>query len=102
MGFSGTLRSRDRLDTRHSASPQALAEHLRRLAYLHMVQGRPECFPVIDEAIAIHKRGRLVHRHQLGECLLCRGHAYCEFDRPGKGLEDLSAALNHVSIKVDP
>ena len=87
---------------RHSASPQALAEHLRRLAYLHMFQGRPECFAAIDEAIAIHKRGSLVHRHELGECLLCRGHAYHEFGQPGKSLEDLSAALNHVSLKVAP
>ncbi len=87
---------------RDSASPKALAEHLRRLAYFHMVQGRPECFPVIDEAIGIHKRGSLVHRHELGECLLCRGHAYCEFEQPGKALEDLSAALNHVSLKIDP
>ncbi|MCP4203412.1 MAG: hypothetical protein GY769_15955, partial [bacterium] len=66
-----------------------------------MFRGRAECFPVIEEAIAIHKRGSLVHRHELGECLLCRGHAYFEFDQPGKSLEDLSAALNHVSIKID-
>ncbi len=87
---------------RDSASPKALAEHLRRLAYFYMVRGRPECFPIIGEAIAIHKRGSLVHRHGLGECLLCRGHAYFEFDQPGKSLEDLSAALNHVSLRIDP
>ncbi len=93
---------RDARKFRDSASPKALAEHLRRLAYLHMFQSRPECFAVIDEAIAIHKRGSLVHRHELGECLLCRGHAYFEFGQPGKSLEDLSAALNHVSLKIDP
>ena len=84
-----------------SASPKALAEYLRRLAYLRLCQHDAECFEVIGEAIAIHKRGNLVHRHELGECLLCRGHAYFEFKQPGKSLEDLSAALNHISIKID-
>ena len=70
------------------ASPKALTEHLRRLAYLRMYQGRPECFPIVSEAIEIHKRGSLVNRHELGECLLCRGHAYFEFRQPGKSLEE--------------
>ena len=87
---------------KESASPKALAEHLRRLAYLRMVQRRPEAFRLIGEAIAIHKCGSLVYRHALGECLLCRGHVYYTFNQPGKSLEDLSAALNHVSIKIDP
>ena len=86
---------------KESASPKALAEHLRRLAYLQMVQRRPEAFSLIGDAIAINKRGNLVDRHALGECLLCRGHAYYEFGQPGKSLEDLSAALNHISPKVD-
>ncbi len=54
---------------RESASPQVLAEHLRRFAYLRMVQHQPEVFPLIEEAIAIHKRGNLVNRHELGQCL---------------------------------
>ena len=86
---------------KNSASPKALAEHLRRLAYLRLCQHDAECFEIIIEAIAIHKRGNLVHRHELGECLLCRGHAYFEFKQPGKSLEDLSAALNHISLKID-
>ena len=86
---------------KNSASPKALAEHLRRLAYLRLCQHDAECFEIISEAIAIHKRGNLVHRHELGECLLCRGHAYFEFKQPGKSLEDLSAALNHISLKID-
>ena len=84
------------------ASPKALTEHLRRLAYLRMYQGRPECFPIVGEAIEIHKRGNLVNRHKLGECLLCRGHAYFEFRQPGKSLEDLTASLNHISLRKDP
>lgn len=84
------------------ASPKALAEHLRRFAYLRMYQGQPECFSMIDEALAIHKRGNLVNRHELGECLLCRGHAYFEFRQPGKSLEDLTASLNHISVQKDP
>ncbi len=59
------------------------------------------CFENVGEAIRIHKRGNLVHRHELGECLLCRGHAYHEFKQPGRSLEDLSAALNHISLKID-
>ena len=84
-----------------SASPKALAEHLRRLAYLRLFQKNAECFEIIGDAIAIHKRGSLVDRHALGECLLCRGHAYYEFDQPGKSLQDLTASLNHISIKID-
>ena len=84
------------------ASPKALAEHLRRYAYVLMHQGQPECFSVISEAIEIHKRGTLVYRHQLGECLLCRGRAYFEFRQPGKSLEDLTAALSHISVQIDP
>lgn len=86
---------------RHNASPKVLAEHLRRLAYLRIIQHRPEVFPLVEEAIAIHKRGNLVNRHELGECLLCRGHGYFAFGQPGESLEDWSAALNHISIKVD-
>jgi len=86
---------------RDSASPKALADYLRRLAYLRLCQHDAVCFEIIGEAIAIHKRGSLVYRHELGECLLCRGHAYFEFDQPGRSLEDLSAALNHISLKID-
>ena len=86
---------------RDNASLQAWAEYLRRLAYLRLFQMNAECFPIINEAIGIHKCGNLVNRHALGECLLCRGHAYHEFDQPGRSLEDLSASLNHISIKID-
>lgn len=84
------------------ASRRAVAELYRRLAYLRLVQKRPEAFTLIDEAIAIHKHGNLVHRHELGQCLLCRGHAYYAFGQPGKSLEDLTAALNHISLRSDP
>ncbi len=87
---------------REGASPRALAEHLRRYAYVLMHQGQPECFSVISEAIEIHKRGTLVYRHQLGECLLCRGRAYFDFRQPGKSLEDLTAGLSHISVQIDP
>ena len=84
-----------------SASPEALAEYLRRLAYLRIFQQDPECFQLIDEAIAIHKRGNLVNRHALGECLVCRGHAYVVFGQHGKSFDDWTAALNHLSIKIN-
>ena len=85
-----------------SASPKALAEHLRRLAYLRLCQKNPESFVFIEEAMAIHKKGNLVKRHAFGECLLCRGHAYVVFDQSGKSLDDWTAALNHLSLKDDP
>ena len=87
---------------RDNASPKALAEYLRRYAYLCLVQHRPEAFGVINEAIAIHKRGNLVSRHPLGECLLCRGAAYLEFEQPDKVFDDYTAALNHLSFDEDP
>lgn len=86
---------------RASASPAALAEYLRRLAYLRIVQQDAECFPLVEEAITIHKRGNLVNRHGLGECLVCRGHAYVVFGQHGKSFDDWSAALNHLSLKID-
>lgn len=87
---------------RKHASPKALAEYLRRYAYLCIFEHRLDAFEAINEAIAIHKQGNLVHRHQLGECLLCRGHAYQEFDQLGKCLDDLTASLNHISLTEDP
>ncbi len=84
-----------------SASSKALAEYLRRLAYLRICQKNPECFPIIEEAIAIHKRGNLVNRHALGECLVCRGHAYVMFDQHGKSFDDWTASLNHLSLKIN-
>ncbi len=84
------------------ASPKALAEHLRRAAYFLLYQQDPDCFPVIGEALSIHKRGNLVHRHAFGECLICRGRAYVMFNQHGKSFDDYTAALNHVSIKIDP
>lgn len=87
---------------KESASPKALAEHLRRIAYLRIFQKDPECFPSIEEAIAIHKKGNLVTRHALGECLVCRGHAYFVFGQQGKSLDDWTASLNHLSLKIDP
>ena len=86
---------------RGSASPRALAEYLRRLAYLRIFQHDVACFPIIEEAIAINKRGNLVDRHALGECLVCRGHAYVEFNQHGKSFDDWTAALNHLSIKIN-
>ncbi len=84
-----------------SASPTALAEYLRRLAYLRIFQHDAECFPIIEEAITIHKRGNLVNRHLLGECLVCRGHAYVEFNQHGRSFDDWTASLNHLSMKID-
>ncbi len=86
---------------RDSATPTALAEYLRRLAYLRICQKDAECFPIIGEAIEIHKRGNLVNRHALGECLVCRGLAYVVFDQHGKSFDDWTAALSHLSIRTD-
>lgn len=86
---------------RDSASTTALAEYLRRLAYLRIFQHDPVCFSVIAEAISIHKRGNLVDRHAFGECLVCRGHAYVVFDQRGRSFDDWTAALNHLSLKID-
>ena len=86
---------------RESASPQALAEYLRRLAYLRIFQKDPEGFRIIGEALAIHKRGNLVDRHAFGECLVCRGHSYVVFGLHGKSFDDWTASLNHLSIRVN-
>ncbi len=83
------------------ASRKALAAHLLRLAYLRLHQKDPECFRVIEEAIAINKRGNLVTRHALGECLVCRARAYVMFNQHGKSFDDYTAALNHLSLKID-
>ena len=83
-----------------NASPKALAEYLRRLAYLRIIQHDPECFVLVGEAIALEKQGDLVDRHGLGTSLLCRGCAYVEFGRHGKSFDDWSAALCHLSIKL--
>lgn len=93
---------------RHARLYQALApgpvvaDFLRRFAYLRLVQHDPAAFPLIEEAISIHKRGNLVDRHELGECLVCRGHAYFAFKQPAKAVEDWTAALNHLSLQRDP
>jgi len=89
---------------RHEAQAPAhvIADLYRRLAYLRIFQHDPEVFDLIGEAIAIHKRGNLVERHGLGECLLCRGHAFHEFELPGRSLEDWTAALSHLSMRRDP
>ena len=86
---------------RTSASPAVLADHLRRFAYLRICQRDPHCFQLIEEALSIHKQGNLVHRHPLGECLLCRGHANIVFGYAGRSFDDLTAALNHLSLRVD-
>lgn len=86
---------------RDGASPEVLAEYLRRLAYLRLFQKDPECFPIISEAITICKRGNLVNRQALGECLVCRGHAFVMFDQHGKSFDDWTAALNHLSIRIN-
>ncbi|MCP3962146.1 MAG: hypothetical protein GY719_30250 [bacterium] len=85
------------------ASQKALAEHLRRYAYLRIFQQDPACFAIIGEAITINRmRGNLVTRHALGECLICRGRAYFVFGKQGDAFADYTAALNHVSLKIDP
>ena len=85
----------------HAPAP-IVADLYRRLAYLRMVQQDPEAFQLIDEAVAILKRGNLVERHDLGRCLVCRGQAFFDFKQPGKSLEDLTAALNHLSLRKGP
>ncbi len=90
------------LEYEASAPGLIVADLYRRLAYLRIVQHDPECFTMIERGISIHKLGNLVDRHGLGECLLCRGHAYFDFDKPGKSLGDYTAALNHLSLKRDP
>jgi tetratricopeptide (TPR) repeat protein len=84
---------------RDRASPIALAKHLRYYAVLCIYQRRPEAFELLNEAMAIFKRGSLVHRHEFGECLVCRGIAYDEFNQPEKTLGDFTAALNHLSLQ---
>ena len=83
------------------ASPKALAEHLRRYAYLHAYQKDPLCFAIIEEALTIHRQGNLVDRHAFGECLICRAFAYVTFGHHGRSFDDYTAALNHVSLKID-
>ena len=85
-----------------NASPPALAQYLRRFADLCIRQLDPECFPLIEEGLALYKIGNLVDRHGIAEMLLCRGMAYCHFEQPGRAFDDWSAALNHVEIKHDP
>ncbi len=86
--------------TKH-ASRKALAAYLLRLAYLRLHQKDPECFRVIEEAIAINKRGNLVARHALGECFVCRARAYVMFNQHGRSFDDYTAALSHLSLKID-
>ncbi len=43
-----------------------------------------------------------MNRHALGECLICRARAFVMFNQHGKSFDDYTAALNHVSIKLDP
>ncbi len=93
---------REALKYETSAPAPIIADLYRRLAYLRLVQHDPECFMMIEKALSIHKLGNLVDRHGLGECLACRGHAFYEFGQPGKSLNDLTAALNHLSLKEDP
>ncbi len=91
--------AREHLD---GASPKALAEHLRRYAYLLIFQQDPVCFSTIDEAITINRMsGNLVTRHALGECLICRGRAFFVFEKQGEAFADYTAALSHVSLKID-
>ncbi len=85
----------------HAPGP-LVAELYLRLAYLRIFQRDPEAFQLIEEAIGILKRGNLVDRHDLGRCLLCRGMAFFDFKQPGKSLEDLTAALNHLSLRKGP
>ncbi len=85
----------------HAPGP-VVAELYLRLAYLRIAQRDPEAFQLIEEAIAILKRGNLVDRHDLGRCLICRGIGFFEFKQPGKSIEDLTAALNHLSLRKGP
>ncbi len=86
---------------REHASPKALAEYLRRYAYLYAYQKDPLCFSIIEEALAIHRQGNLVDRHAFGECLICRAFAHVTFGHHGRSFGDYTAALSHVSIKID-
>ncbi len=90
------------LKYRTQAPAPVVAELFLRLAYLRIAQLDPEAFQLIEEAIAILKRGNLVDRHDLGRCLLCRGFAFFDFKQPGKSLEDFTAALNHLSLRKSP
>ncbi len=84
------------------SSGPAIADYYRRLAYLRIFQHRPECFALIEEGLALHRRGNLVDRHELGRAFICRGHAYYEFEEYGKSLDDWTAALNHLSLRKGP
>ncbi len=85
-----------------SASPLVLAQYLERFARLRVVQGDPECFSLIDEALGIYKRGNLVDRHGIGVCLVCRGMAHIQFGQPARSFDDWTAALSHVEMTIDP
>ncbi len=87
---------------RHSASPSVLALYLRRLAYFRIVTHNPQCFPLIEEGLAIYKLGNLVKRHGIGEMLLCRGLAYTAFGQHDRAFDDWTAALHHIDVKLDP
>ncbi len=84
------------------ASPSALAQYLRRLAYFRIVTQDTECFPLIEEGLAIYKIGNLVKRHGIGEMLLCRGLAYTAFGQHYRAFDDWAAALHHIDVKLDP
>ncbi len=85
-----------------AASPPALAQYLRRFAYHRLCQDDPECFPLIEEGLALYKIGNLVNRHGIGEMLLCRGCANFQFHQHGRAFDDWTAALSHLDMTIDP
>jgi len=84
--------------------PLEKADLYRRVAYLHLVQHNEEALPMIDEAIRIHRlETDLVDRHELGACLVARAHvSKIVFAKHGQAIVELTAALNHISLKKDP
>jgi tetratricopeptide (TPR) repeat protein len=90
------------LQEKQNAPPLVRADLYRRLAYLRLFQRRPEAHLWIGKALTIHRlEGYLVDRHEFGCCLLCRGHIQFELGDAGEALVDISAALNHISLRRD-
>lgn len=83
------------------ATPEAVAEYLRRLSYFKTCLLDPVALELADAAVEIRRRGNLVDRHQLGRCLICRAYARAAFGEYGAAVDDWTAALNHVSFTVD-
>jgi tetratricopeptide (TPR) repeat protein len=93
---------REAQQEKENAPPLVRADLYRRIAYFRLVQRRSEALLWVGKALNIHRmEGDLVDRHDLGCCLLCRGHIQFELGDPGESLIDLSASLNHISLRRD-